>query len=241
MDADFKYPGRDDFGLRNLNIGIDMGSRIAIVGPNGAGKTTLVNLLAGDLEPTHGEQRKSHKLRIGRYNQHFVDALSFDTSPVEYLLNKFPGEGLRAEEMRAKLGKFGLSGHHHLQPICKLSGGQKARVVFAAIALSNPHILLLDEPTNHLDMQSIDALADALEEFEGGVVIISHDSRLLSTVCDDTERAEVWIVENGEVEQYDGDFDDYKNELIKEIATELDEDEREAAAAAAAMAGRSGK
>lgn len=241
IDADFKYPGRDDFGLKDLNIGIDMGSRIAIVGPNGAGKTTLMNLLAGDLEPTHGEQRKSHKLRVGRYNQHFVDALSFDTSPVEYLMNKFPTEGLKPEDMRARLGKFGLSGHHHLQPICKLSGGQKARVVFAAIALSNAHILLLDEPTNHLDMQSIDALADALEDYEGGVVIISHDSRLLSRVCDDAERAEVWIVENGMVEQYDGDFEDYKSELIKEIAAELDEDEREAAAAAAAVAGKSGK
>lgn len=234
IDASFKYPGRDDFGLKNLNFGIDMGSRIAIVGPNGAGKTTLMNLLAGDLEPTHGEQRKSHKLRVGRYNQHFVDALAFDVSPVEYLMNKFPQAGLKAEDMRAKLGRFGLSGHHHLQPICKLSGGQKARVVFAAIALSNPHILLLDEPTNHLDMQSIDALADALEEFEGGVVIISHDSRLLSRVCDDAERAEVWIVENGEVEEYDGDFADYKTELIKEISAELDEDEKEAAAAAAA-------
>jgi ATP-binding cassette subfamily F protein 1 len=241
IDADFKYPNRDDFGLKNLNIGIDMGSRIAIVGPNGAGKTTLMNLLAGDLEPTHGEQRKSHRLRVGRYNQHFVDALSFDTSPVEYLMNKYPTDGLKPEDMRAKLGKFGLSGHHHLQPICKLSGGQKARVVFAAIALSNAHILLLDEPTNHLDMQSIDALADALEVYEGGVIIISHDSRLLSRVCDDAERAEVWIVEDGHVENYDGDFEDYKSELIKEIAAELDADEREAATAAAAIAGKSGK
>ena len=225
IDADFKYPNRDDFGLKDLNIGIDMGSRVAIVGPNGAGKTTLMNLLAGDLEPTGGEQRKSHKLRIGRYAQHFVDALSFDETPVEYLLHKYPQSGLKPEDMRAKLGRFGLAGHHHLQPICKLSGGQKARVVFAAIALSNPHILLLDEPTNHLDMQSIDALADALEEFEGGVVIISHDSRLLSRVCDDAERAEVWIVEDGEVEHYDGDFADYKGELIKEIAHELDDDD----------------
>lgn len=225
MDASFKYPGREDFGLKDLNIGIDMGSRVAIVGPNGAGKTTLMNLLAGDLEPSDGDQRKSHKLRIGRYNQHFVDALAFDVSPVEYLQGI---SGLRPEEIRAKLGKFGLSGHHHLQPICKLSGGQKARVVFAAIALSNPHILLLDEPTNHLDMQSIDALADALEEFEGGVVIISHDSKLLSRVCDDAERSEVWIVEDGQVAEYDGYFEDYKEELIAEIAADLDEEEREA-------------
>ncbi|KAK2080085.1 hypothetical protein QBZ16_002481 [Prototheca wickerhamii] len=215
-----------DFGMRDLNVGIDMGSRVAIVGPNGAGKTTLMNLVAGDLAPTSGDQRRNFKLRVGRYAQHFVDALSFDETPVDYLMNRFPEAGLKREEMRARLGKFGLSGHHHLQPICKLSGGQKARVVFAAIALSNPHILLLDEPTNHLDMQSIDALADALESFEGGVVIISHDSRLLSRICDDQEHAEVWIVEDGTVERYDGDFEDYKTELIKEIAAEMDEDEK---------------
>ncbi|KAL4447281.1 hypothetical protein ABPG77_007314 [Micractinium sp. CCAP 211/92] len=228
IDASFKYPGRDDFGMKNMNIGIDMGSRVAIVGPNGAGKSTLMNLLAGDLTPTQGEQRRSHKLRVGRYAQHFVDALRMDETPVEYLLSRFPESGLKATEMRAMLGRFGLSGHHHLQPIVKLSGGQKARVVFTSIALSNPHILLLDEPTNHLDMQSIDALADAIEEFEGGVVIISHDTRLLSRVCDD-EQSEVWIVEDGEVHPWDGDFEDYKDELIREIAAELDEQEAEEA------------
>ncbi|KIY93461.1 hypothetical protein MNEG_14502 [Monoraphidium neglectum] len=212
MDADFKYPGRDDFGLKNVNIGIDMGSRVAIVGPNGAGKTTLMNLLSGDLEPTAGESRRSAKLRIGRYNQHFVDALSMDVNPVEYLMTKYPESGLKPEGVRAMLGKFGLSGHHHLVPIVKLSGGQKARVVFAGISLSQPHILLLDEPTNHLDMQSIDALCDAVEEFGGGVV--------------------VWIVDNGEITPYDGDFEDYRDELIKEISAELDADEEEAAAAA---------
>ncbi|KAK9820427.1 hypothetical protein WJX72_010224 [[Myrmecia] bisecta] len=225
MDVDFKYPGRDDFGLKGLNIGIDMGSRVAIVGPNGAGKTTLMNLLAGDLVPTAGDQRKSHTLRVGRYAQHFVDALVMDENPVEYLLRKYPQSGLKPEQMRANLGRFGLSGHHHLQPICKLSGGQKARVVFTSIALGEPHILLLDEPTNHLDMQSIDALSDALEAFEGGVIIISHNSQLLSRVCDDAERSEVWLVEDGAVERYDGYFEDYKDELVKEIAAEMEEDE----------------
>ncbi|KAF8072920.1 ABCF4 [Scenedesmus sp. PABB004] len=225
VDADFKYPGRDDFGLSCINIGIDMGSRVAIAGPNGAGKTTLMNLLSGDLEPTCGESRRSHKLRIGRYNQHFVDALAFDENPVEYLMNKFPEAGLKPEGMRGMLGRFGLSGHHHLTPIIKLSGGQKARVVFTAIALSRPHILLLDEPTNHLDMQSIDALCDALDEFQGGVVVISHDSQLLSRLCADEERSEVWIVDDGKITFYNGDFDDYRNELVKEINAELDEDD----------------
>ena len=180
---------------------------------------------AGDIAPSTGDFRKSHKLRIGRYAQHFVDALSFDENPIEYLMNRFPEAGLKPEQMRAQLGRFGLSGHHHLQPICKLSGGQKARVVFTSIALTNPHILLLDEPTNHLDMQSIDALSDAIEQFEGGVIIISHDSQLLSQVCDDEERSEVWVVDNGEIERYEGYFEDYKAELVKEIHDELGDDE----------------
>ena len=226
MDVHFKYPGRDDFGLHDINIGITMGSRIAIVGPNGAGKSTLMNLLAGDLDPTEGEQRRSNRLRIGRYAQHFVDVLQLDTHAVQYLLEKFPRAGLGAEQMRAKLGKFGLEGKHHLQPINKLSGGQKARVVFTAISLSEPHILLLDEPTNHLDMESVDALADALAEYEGGVIVISHDSRLLSSICEDVERSEVWIVDDGEIEFYGGDFDDYRDELIKEISAELEEEEQ---------------
>ena len=225
IDADFKYPGRDDFGLNQINVGITMDSRIAVVGPNGAGKSTLMNLLAGDIEPTGGEQRKNRKLRVGRYAQHFVDVLELDTVPVQYLLDRFPESGLSGEKMRAKLGKFGLEGKHHLQPIAKLSGGQKARVVFAAISLQQPHLLLFDEPTNHLDMQSVDALADAIEDYEGGVVIISHDSRLLSRIMEDPERSEIWIVEDGKVTFYDGDFEDYREELVREIAAELDEEE----------------
>jgi ATP-binding cassette, subfamily F, member 1 len=153
-----KYPNRDDFAMRGLNVGVDMGSRIAVVGCNGAGKSTLLNLLSGDLEPTDGLGTRNRRVHVGRYSQHFVDALDFDATPVDYLLNRFPESGLKGEHMRAKLGKFGLSGHDHLTPIKKLSGGQKARVVFTALSLLQPHILLLDEPTNNLDMQSIDAL-----------------------------------------------------------------------------------
>ena len=238
VDAGFQYPGRADFALSGLNIGVDMGTRVAIVGPNGAGKTTLMNLLAGDLTPTSGEQRRSHALRIGRYAQHFVDALQMDDTPVEYLMRKFPTAGLRPEQMRAQLGRFGLAGHHHLQPICKLSGGQKARVVFTSISLANPHILLLDEPTNHLDMQSIDALGDAVEAFEGGVVVISHDAQLLERVCADETKAQVWVVEDGKVTPTAGDFEDYRESLVKEITAEMEEDDAAAAAAEAAAKAR---
>ncbi|KVI07337.1 ABC transporter F family member 4-like [Cynara cardunculus var. scolymus] len=225
IEVSFSYPGREDFKLSNVDVGIDMGTRVAIVGPNGAGKSTLLNLLAGDLNPTDGEVRRSQKLRIGRYSQHFVDLLTMGETPVQYLLRLHPDqEGFSKQEaVRAKLGKFGLPSHNHLTPIAKLSGGQKARVVFTSISMSNPHILLLDEPTNHLDMQSIDALADALDEFTGGVVLVSHDSRLISRVCDDEEKSEIWVVDNGSVETFPGTFEEYKEELQREIRAEVDD------------------
>ncbi|KAK6914197.1 ABC transporter-like, ATP-binding domain [Dillenia turbinata] len=225
IEVSFSYPGRPDFKLSNVDVGIDMGTRVAIVGPNGAGKSTLLNLLAGDLTPTEGEVRRSQKLRIGRYSQHFVDLLTMDETPVQYLLRLHPEqEGLSKQEaVRAKLGKFGLPSHNHLTPIMKLSGGQKARVVFTSISMSKPHILLLDEPTNHLDMQSIEALADALDEFTGGVVLVSHDSRLISRVCADEERSEVWEVDNGTVKKLEESFEEYKDELQKKIKEEVDE------------------
>eukprot|EP00249_Psilotum_nudum_P021654 c28190_g1_i1 orf=244-2415(-) len=225
IDVSFSYPGRDDFCLTYIDVGIDMGTRVAIVGPNGAGKSTLLNLLAGDLQPTAGESRKSQKLRIGRYSQHFVDLLTMEETPVQYLLRLYPAqEGpSKQEAVRAKLGKFGLPSHNHLTPIVKLSGGQKARVVFTSISMARPHILLLDEPTNHLDMQSIDALADALDEFSGGVVLVSHDSRLISRVCEDVEKSEIWVVENGTVKRYPGTFEEYKAALQREIREEVDE------------------
>ncbi|KAH7315419.1 hypothetical protein KP509_21G048500 [Ceratopteris richardii] len=225
IEVHFSYPGRDDFALKGVDVGIDMGTRVAIVGPNGAGKSTLLNLLAGDLQPVQGESRRSQKLRIGRYSQHFVDLLTMDETPVQYLLRLYPDqEGpSKQETVRAKLGKFGLPSHNHITPIVKLSGGQKARVVFTAISMAKPHILLLDEPTNHLDMQSIDALADALDEFSGGVVLVSHDSRLISRVCADEERSEIWVVDNGVVKRYPGSFEEYKAELQREIRAEVDE------------------
>ncbi|XP_047090846.1 ABC transporter F family member 4 [Lolium rigidum] len=225
IEVGFSYPGRPDFKLSDVDVGIDMGTRVAIVGPNGAGKSTLLNLLAGDLTPGEGEARRSQKLRIGRYSQHFVDLLTMEENAVQYLLRLHPDqEGMsKAEAVRAKLGKFGLPGHNHLTPIVKLSGGQKARVVFTSISMAHPHILLLDEPTNHLDMQSIDALADALDEFTGGVVLVSHDSRLISRVCEDEQKSQIWVVEDGTVEKYDGSFEDYKDELMAEIKKEVDE------------------
>ncbi|OAP02910.1 hypothetical protein AXX17_AT3G49070 [Arabidopsis thaliana] len=193
IEVSFSYPNRPDFRLSNVDV--------------------------------EGEMRRSQKLRIGRYSQHFVDLLTMGETPVQYLLRLHPDqEGFSKQEaVRAKLGKFGLPSHNHLSPIAKLSGGQKARVVFTSISMSKPHILLLDEPTNHLDMQSIDALADALDEFTGGVVLVSHDSRLISRVCAEEEKSQIWVVEDGTVNFFPGTFEEYKEDLQREIKAEVDE------------------
>uniref|UniRef100_A0A0A9AFY2 ABC transporter domain-containing protein n=1 Tax=Arundo donax TaxID=35708 RepID=A0A0A9AFY2_ARUDO len=216
--AGFSYDG---FKLYGVDADISMGQRVAVVGPNGSGKSTLLKLLAGEIAPTEGEARRSHKLRIGFYTQHFCDSLPKDKSAVQYLLERHPHLESKPGEARAILGKFGLPKENHLSLINKLSGGQKARVVLASIALGEPHVLLLDEPTNNLDMQSIDALADALDEFAGGVVIVSHDSRLITRVCDDETRSEVWVVQDGTVRTYDGTFSEYRDELLEDIRMEM--------------------
>ena len=137
-----------------------------------SGKSTLLNLLIGDLEPTEGELTRNRFLRVGKYSQHFVDILPMDKTPTEYLQNGY--NDLSYQSARNLLGKFGLEGHAHQISIRDLSGGQKARVVFANLSLMAPHIMVLDEPTNNLDIESIDALADGLREFKGERIIVER-------------------------------------------------------------------
>ncbi|KAL1226836.1 ATP-binding cassette sub-family F member [Trichinella spiralis] len=185
-DVSFGFPGRPML-FENVNFGIDLSSRIAIVGPNGVGKSTFLKLLLGDLEPTRGEIRKNHRLRIGRFDQHSSEHLNNDESPVEYLRRL-----------------FNLN--------TNLSGGQKSRVALAELSLSAPDVLILDEPTNNLDIESIDALADAINEFQGGVLMVTHDERLIrETDC------QLWIVEDQNICEIDGDFDDYRKELLESL------------------------
>jgi ATP-binding cassette subfamily F protein 1 len=212
-DAGFLYPG--SFELKGADLSVDGNSRIAVVGPNGGGKSTLLSLLSGELQPTHGERRACRGLKVATYSQHFADSLDSSISAVEYIMRTFPNVG--PQSARAALGSFGLSKERHTAPMGELSGGQKARVVFTRMCLEMPHILLLYEPTNNLDMASIDALADALEAFDGGIVVISHDARLLARICDEEERAEVLVVECGRVRKYDGGFDDYRSELRQSL------------------------
>jgi ATP-binding cassette subfamily F protein 1 len=186
-----------------------------MVGPNGVGKSTLLGLITGELEPVEGEIVRNRFLRIGRYSQHFVDVLPMDMTPVELLASKF---GATYQDARNTLGRFGLGGHAHTIPMRDLSGGQKARVVFTTLALGKYHLLVLDEPTNHLDIESIDALADAINAFNGGVVLVSHDARLIqATDC------ALWIVNNKNATPWHGTFDEYRESLLEE----LHEDEKQ--------------
>jgi ATP-binding cassette subfamily F protein 1 len=152
--------------FEHLEFGINMESRVVIVGPNGVGKSTLLNILLGKLTPNLGEVRKNHRLRIGVYNQHAADQLELSESPVEYLMRKF---NVDYQLARRTLGRYGLASHGHTIKLRDLSGGQKARVVFAELSLMEPDVLIMDEPTNNLDIESIDALADAINEYEGGI------------------------------------------------------------------------
>jgi len=185
--SSFGYkPGPENYLFQNLELNIDLESRIAIVGPNGAGKSTLMNLILGELEPTDGEIARNRNLRVAKFSQHFVDQLTMTDTPVEYIAKIFPE--FKLQEVRNKLGAFNLKGDLHNKPISLLSGGQKSRVAMAEIGLKMPHIFFLDEPTNHLDIQSVDALSQALQEFKGGIILITHDQRLVNTVA-----KELWV------------------------------------------------
>jgi ATP-binding cassette subfamily F protein 2 len=191
----------------NLDFGIDLDSRIALVGPNGAGKSTLLKLMAQELVPTSGTIRQHNHLVIARYNQHSTEQLDYDLTPCEFMMKKFP-ETITLDNVRSSVGRFGITGDNQMQPISKLSDGLKSRLVFAYLANRNPHMLLLDEPTNHLDIETIDSLAAAINEFEGGLVLVSHDLRLISQVC-----KEIWLCDKGGITVLDDDIAAYKKRL----------------------------
>ncbi|KAK4883077.1 hypothetical protein RN001_006396 [Aquatica leii] len=204
----FAYPGQKPL-FRNTDFGIDLSSRVAIVGPNGVGKSTFLNLLTSDIQPLQGEVRKNHRLHIGKFDQHSGEHLTAEETPSEYLMRLFD---LPYEKARKQLGTFGLVSHAHTIKMKDLSGGQKARVALAELCLNAPDVVILDEPTNNLDIESIDALADAINDYKGGVIIVSHDERLIrETNCT------LFIIEDQTINEVDGDFDDYRKELLESL------------------------
>uniref|UniRef100_A0A0D2XQH9 ABC transporter domain-containing protein n=1 Tax=Fusarium oxysporum (strain Fo5176) TaxID=660025 RepID=A0A0D2XQH9_FUSOF len=204
-EVTFGY-NKDNILLRNVDLDVQLDSRIGIVGPNGAGKTTILKLLIGKLDPSSGLISQHPRLRIGFFAQHHVDALDLNDSAVGFMSKNYPGR--TDEEYRRRLGAFGITGTTGLQKMGLLSGGQKSRVAFACLALTNPHILVLDEPSNHLDIEAMDALAEALNEFQGGVLMVSHDVTMLQTVC-----KSLWVCDGGTVEKFPGDVQAYKKRI----------------------------
>jgi len=225
-DVEFKYPSQEKPTLHGVGVQVSMLSRVAIVGPNGAGKSTFLKLLDGSLQPTEGFVRRHSKLSMARFTQHHIEMMVPDEDSVCHMRRLGAGgikddgtSEVTIEEARKYLGRFGLQGDLALQPVRNLSGGQKSRLAFAQIAWSTPHLLMLDEPTNHLDLETIEGLAMALNKFEGGVVLVSHDDRLVSLVAD-----ELWVVlpgktkdKPGRVTVFEGSFEEYKEMLRDEF------------------------
>merc|ERR1719262_1103362 len=162
----------------------------------------------------------SKGIRVKQYHQHFEELLPLERDPVDYLVNAF--DLSPPEKARATLGQFGLPGASHFTKIGNLSGGQKARVAFAALMLMKPHIMILDEPTNHLDIESVEALTDAICAFNGGLVIVTHDARLITSIdCD------IWVVEDGGCYKFEKDFDGYRDKVLDQLEERQQDVERQ--------------
>jgi len=204
-EVDLGYDGTPV--LRNVSFRLDADDRIALLGANGNGKSTLMKLLADRLQPMAGRVAKSGKLRVGYFAQHQSEELDLEATPFIELARKRPDD--LDHTIRAQLGRFGFSQERAETKVGSLSGGEKARLLFALMTNDAPHVLLLDEPTNHLDVESREALIQALNLFKGAVIIVSHDPHIIELTAD-----RFWLVDNGGVRTYDGDLDDYRTLLL---------------------------
>jgi ATP-binding cassette subfamily F protein 3 len=210
--------------LRNVTLMVRAGSRVGVLGANGAGKSTLIKTLAEELSVQAGERRASRGLAIGYFAQHQLDMLDLDATPLMHLARIAPDA--REQELRNYLGGFGFSGEAVTSKVEPMSGGEKARLALSLIVWQKPNLLLLDEPSNHLDVETREALAGALAEFEGSMLLVSHDRHLLRTTVDS-----FWIVADGAVHEFDGDLEDYRDWLAARNADERAELARTSTAA----------
>ncbi|MGI9141865.1 MAG: ABC-F family ATP-binding cassette domain-containing protein [Fluviibacter sp.] len=234
-DASFGYPPPADAPtgtpptiiVEHVNRSVLAGQRIGILGANGQGKSTLVKTIAQTLPVQAGILTEGRGLTIGYFAQQELDVLTASATPMEHMIRlakaaiasgKTQGRDMREQNLRTYLGTFNFSGDQVMQPVGTMSGGEKARLVLAMIVWQRPNLLLLDEPTNHLDLATREALAMALNEFEGTVMLVSHDRALLRSVCDS-----FWLVSRGGVSDFDGDLDDYQQFLLDEAKRQREE------------------
>lgn len=195
--------------LSKLNLSIERDDKIALLGKNGNGKSTFAKLLSGRLKAKDGEIRLTPKLKVGYFAQHQAEELPLEITALEYMQSLMPERN--ETQIRSYLAKFGIEQEKSLRKIQVLSGGEKSRLLFAVMSLQEPELLILDEPTNHLDIESRESLINALNEYNGAVILITHDLHLVEFVADD-----LWLVSRGRCQAYDGDIDDYKALILSE-------------------------
>lgn len=212
-DVGFRYPGCPQL-FAGATFHVDQKSRISILGKNGTGKSTLIKIILGRLNANQGSFKRNQGATIEYIAQHHLDELDGESNPLKTMLDRFPGDGTNAHELKARqhLGHFGISGDVlQIQRIRTLSGGQKFRLSLALAMYRKPHLLVMDEPTNHLDMETIDAMVTTIKDFLGGIVIVSHDQHLISSIC-----KELIVVANGKVRPFQGTIEDYKKQILSE-------------------------
>lgn len=200
--------------LNRVNMNLSPGDRIGLLGPNGAGKSTLIKLLAGELAPSGGKRETAQDIKIGYFAQHQLDQLNPQESALAHLLRLDPKA--TEQSMRDFIGGFGFAGERAESPVAPFSGGEKARLVLALLVYQRPNLLLLDEPTNHLDLEMRHALSQALQDFEGAMVVVSHDRHLLRTTTD-----VLLLVHGGNVDEFKGDLDEYPRWLADNRSADL--------------------
>jgi ATP-binding cassette subfamily F protein 3 len=235
QDVSFGYPPREEGGeptviVRNVSRSVLAGQRIGILGANGQGKSTVVKTIARDLAAISGHITEGKGLNIGYFAQQELDVLRPADTPLEHMIRlvkdctaqgRLSGQATREQDLRSFLGSFNFTGDQVKQAVGSMSGGEKARLVLCMIVWQKPNLLLLDEPTNHLDLATREALSMALNEFEGTVMLVSHDRHLLRAVCD-----EFWLVSRGGIGPFDGDLDDYQRYLL-DVAKQARETQRQ--------------
>lgn len=208
--------------LRHINIRLDPDDRIGVLGVNGAGKSTFAKLLAGALKESHGSQWRDRRMQVAWFHQHQIEAMDPEDTPLEMMQRARPDEP--ESKRRARLGAFGMTVQKVETKVKDLSGGERARLLLSMVAMDGPHLLILDEPTNHLDIDSRRALLDALNDYEGAVLIITHDRSLIELVAD-----KLWLVNDGTVKSYTGSMDDYAKLVIERAKTATREEAQAAA------------
>jgi ATP-binding cassette subfamily F protein 3 len=199
--------------LRNLNLRLDVDDRIGLLGVNGAGKSTFAKMIAGALPLQAGQMNRESRIKVGWFHQHQIEALDPDDTPLDIIRRELPDDS--ESSRRSKLAQFGLSFDKQETTVANLSGGERARLLLNLIAMAAPHLLILDEPTNHLDIDSRRALLDALNDYDGAVILITHDRSLIDLVAD-----RLWLTADSQIKPFKGDMDDYARFVLDRVKAE---------------------